>query len=189
VLEILRIIKGEMELRDETRVVEQTRAHVALEQYRDEARRLAHVQDALRLRTRDVISSLEDLQLKEERDFAQDLEKLYQATGAMKDAETLLGTPDTGSETIAAETEAIEALLAAKRSKAGKGGGSGTTPGGSTQGGTTELASSALTGMGVGEEAEQREVEHATGTVVSPFPEEFRAGLDAYFNALEDAGG
>ena len=178
-----------MELRDLTRVAEQTRELVELEAYRGEAVRLTHVQEELRLRTRDVIHKLEGLQVDEERDFSSDLAKLYRAAGAMKDAETLLGTPDTGSATIAAETEAIEALLSAKKAKGGGGGSSGNTPGGSTSGGKTDLAASALTGMGVGEKAEEREVQHATGSELSPFPEEFRAGLDAYFNALEDAGG
>lgn len=188
-LEILRIIQGEVELRDQTRVAEQTRTIVQQAEYSNEAIRLTRLQEELRLRTRAVIHQLEKLQVEQDRKFADDLAKLFRATNAMKDAETLLGTPDTGPPTIAAETEAIEALLAAKKAKAGGGGGGGNTPGGSTSGGQTDLAASALSGLGVGEKPEERNVQHSTGSVASPFPEEFRAGLDAYFNALEDAGG
>ena len=99
----------------------------------------------------------------------------------------MLARPETGPEAIAAETEAIELLLQARRiNPKGGGGGGGGSPGG---GGGGEADQSALALIGAGSErdakTEVRSVGQATGGSGSGFPAEFRSGLDAYFGALE----
>jgi hypothetical protein len=103
----------------------------------------------------------------------------------MVDATGILARPDTGPPAIAAETEAIELLLQSKRFNPG-GGGGGANPGGGGGGTTTDSALS-LIGRGVNEK-EVRDAPHAaqaTGDSGNTLPEEFRTGLDAYFNRLE----
>ena len=104
----------------------------------------------------------------------------------MDEATGLLAQPETGAETIAAETEAIELLLMAKRMKPKGGGAGGSTPGAGTTG-TTNQSALALLGSGNEENAgdPEREVSQATGTTGYELPAEFRGGLDAYFSALE----
>jgi hypothetical protein len=105
----------------------------------------------------------------------------------MADARDLLKTHHTDNPTVAAETEAIELLLQAKRQKPNSGGGGGASPGG---GGTAAAAASAaLSELGPGGDANSqpvvRPVKQSTGRAGREFPEEFRTGLDSYFNALE----
>ena len=99
--------------------------------------------------------------------------------------------PNTGPRAIAAETEAIELLLQARRMKPGQGGGGGSNPGGG--GGAATASSAALAGLGPGSDENAqvaaRLTGQATGRAGKEFPEEFRSGLDAYFNALEKDGG
>jgi hypothetical protein len=109
----------------------------------------------------------------------------------MDEAGGILDTPDTGGKAIAAETEAIELLLQAQRPNPKGGGGGGSDPGG---GGTAAAASSAaLAELGPGSDAdtqvETRPVGQSTGRAGREFPEEFKTGLDAYFNKLEEQGG
>jgi hypothetical protein len=93
---------------------------------------------------------------------------------------------ETGPQAIAAETEAIELLLATRRMKPGGGGGSGSTPGGGG-GGDTKTSALAMLGRGVNEKEvrEERDVGQASGQSGPVLPEEFRAGLDEFFNRLE----
>jgi hypothetical protein len=85
------------------------------------------------------------------------------------------------------ETEAIELLLKSKRinPKSG-GGGGGTAPGGGGKGDTKDSALALIgTGINPREFRESREIQQATGEQANPLPEEFRAGLDEYFNRLD----
>jgi hypothetical protein len=105
----------------------------------------------------------------------------------MSDATEILARPDTGREAIAAETEAIELLLQAKRANPkGGGGGGGSSAGGGGEGNTDQVALE-LYGPGSDPNAkiESREVRQATGTTNDQTPAEFRDGIDAFFNALE----
>ncbi|OYW30605.1 MAG: hypothetical protein B7Z47_03430, partial [Chthoniobacter sp. 12-60-6] len=90
---------------------------------------------------------------------------------------------------IAAETEAIELLLQAKRQGKG-GGGGGSNPGGGSGG--SAAGDAALADLGPGTDAETnvnaRPVGQATGKAGRELPEEFKTGLDAYFNKLEAGG-
>ena len=108
----------------------------------------------------------------------------------MVDAKSILAGPNTGAEAIAAETEVIELLLQSKRINPNGGGGGGSSPGGGGGGDTSDTAI-ALVGKGVNEREVrvQRDVRHATGESTSNLPEEFRAGLDEYFNRIVDPNG
>ena len=238
VLEVLRILKGEVDLRELTRVTEQQRqaarpnvVEIEAEQteiaetevaegtegepqatapeagavrtpeveagqapkeepeladtYAERAEKLERSQEDLRRRTEEVIRKVNELQVREKKRFPRELSRLTRAEAAMRDARILLSEPDTGPEPIAAETEAIEALLASRRSSGG-GGGGGSDPGGGTGGGVTELAAVSLIGTGLGDAAPERVVQQASGAAGSSgIPDEFRETLDAYFGALE----
>jgi hypothetical protein len=104
----------------------------------------------------------------------------------MSEAALILGQPETGAPAIAAETEAIELLLQSKRiNPKGGGGGGGSSPGGGGTGNTTDSAL-ALLGKGRNEKEvrEERGVQQSTGETGAVLPEEFRRGLDQYFNRI-----
>lgn len=85
------------------------------------------------------------------------------------------------------QTEAIELLLSSKRiNPKSKGGGGGANPGGGGSGDTTDAAI-AMVGPGVNEKETRQDhgVEQATGTSGSNLPEEFRYGLDQYFERID----
>ena len=179
----MRILKGEVDLRDITRVTEQTRATVLPHEHEQSAMKLNKTQSGLRERTQIVIDKLEELQATQNKNYDKPLGKLAKAESAMRDAADLLAAAESGPPTIAAETEAIDALMVTKRGGGG-GGGGGSAPGGGTGGGEANDAS-ALAGIGDDLQAEDRFVEQSTGMTRSQIPDEFRAGLDAYFNAIE----
>ncbi len=184
VLEVLRILKAEVDLRDSTRVAEQTRALEEPATHTEASEQLRESQDGLVQRTQLVMEQLLRLQVDEGKNYGQPLKQLSTARAAMQDASQLLATAETGSMTIAAETEAIEALLITKRAKQGGGGGGGSSPGGG--GGQSEAdVPSALAGLGDDLMSEQRDIAQAAGNTRSQIPEEFRSGLDAYFSALD----
>jgi hypothetical protein len=108
----------------------------------------------------------------------------------MGEATEILARPETGSPAIAAETEAIELLLRSKRIKPGGGGGGGADPGGGGSGKTVDSAM-ALLGGGVNQKEvrEDHGVSQSSGESGPVLPEEFRAGLDEYFNRLEKSAG
>ena len=179
----MRILKAEVDLRDMTRVTEQTRPTVLPHEHEQSALELNKTQAGLRERTQIVIDRLEELQTTQNKNYGKPLGKLAKAESAMRDAADLLAAAESGPPTIAAETEAIEALLVTKRGGGG-GGGGGSSPGGGTGGGEANEAS-ALAGIGDDIQAEDRFVEQSTGIIRSDIPDEFRAGLDAYFDAIE----
>jgi len=104
----------------------------------------------------------------------------------MEEAIGILASPDTGAPALAAETDAIELLLKSKRINPKGGGGGGATPGGGGRG-TTQDSALALVGSGVNQKEvrEDRATSQATGESGLSLPEEFRAGLDQYFNKIE----
>lgn len=173
-----------MNLRDETRVAEQKKSTLTPPEFELVASGLEEVQTGLRDRTQAVIDQLQDLEVAKNKNYGKALKRLDVAKSAMRDASELFATAETGPPTIAAETEAIEALLITKRGGGG-GGGGGESPGGGTGGGTADENASALAGLGDGLEFEQRFVSQSVGNERSDIPEEFRAGLDAYFGAVD----
>jgi hypothetical protein len=123
--------------------------------------------------------------------FEKEMQLLAQVTEVMQQAEDLLYTHETGAITIAAETEAIELLLQSKKiNPKARGGGGGSSPGGGGQGTTDDLAL-ALSGAGTNEkeDREYRDTQSSSGEAGKSLPEEFRSGLDQYFNSLEKQSG
>ena len=189
VLEVLQILEGEVNLREETRVAEQARAAIASEEFGKQAGKLSKTQDGLRDRVDKAIDRIKQLP-DAENDFAYEMALLGKVSGVMEEATGILATPETGSPAIAAETEAIELLLRSKRINPRGGGGGGANPGGGGTGKTIDSAM-ALLGSGVNQKEvrEDHGVSQATGESGPVLPEEFRAGLDEYFNRLEHNAG
>jgi hypothetical protein len=185
VLEVLQILEGEVNLREETRVAEQARPALATQEYRLEAEKLSGTQSGLRERVEKVAQRIQELP-DGEREFGYEIRLLGQVETVMQEATDILARPETGSPAMGAETEAIELLLQSRRFNPGGGGGGGSNPGGGG-GGTTLDSALALLGGGVNDKEvrEDRGVSQATGDAGPSLPEEFRSGLDEYFNRLE----
>lgn len=185
VLEVLKILEGEINLREETRVAEQARQGLKEKLHREEATRLQEVQQSLGKRVNDVVDRILELP-GAETEFGREINLLRQVDQVMIEAAEILATPETGAPAIAAETEAIELLLKSKRINPNGGGGGGSDPGGGGTG-TTQDSALALLGAGLNEnEVKQAPaIVQSTGTSGDFLPEEFRAGLDEYFHQIE----
>lgn len=185
VLEAMHILEAEVNLREETRVAEQARPALAKDAYRKQSGQLSQTQDGLADRVAKLTVRIIELP-DGEAEFAKEIALLTRVEEVMLEAAEILDRPETGSAAIAAETEAIELLLQSKRINPRGGGGGGSSPGGGG-GGTTNDSALALIGSGVNEKEvrEDRGVAQATGETGPALPEEFRAGLDEYFNRLE----
>jgi len=187
VLETMKILEEETNLREETRVAEQTRLAMTDDELSAMLAQLTGRQESLADRVVDMVDRLFE-EPDGDRQFGPEIKLFEQVEGVMIEAADLLGGGDTGSKAIAAETEVIELLLQAQAAGNGGGGGGGGA-GGSPGGGATGSASTsalALVGAGNRSKAEAGgEKEQATGVSGRVLPEEFRSGLDAYFNQLE----
>jgi hypothetical protein len=185
VLEVMQILESEMNLRDRTRVVEQSSEADSLERYTEAADELAKTQSSLRDRVEAVGEKIRALPNAEE-EFGKEIGLMDQVDLVMQDAVKILRQPDTGRPAIAAETEAIELLLQSKRINPKSGGGGGSSPGGGGSGDTVDAAIS-LIGPGINEKQVRpdRGVEQSSGKTESDIPEEFRHGLDQYFDRVE----
>lgn len=187
-MEVLQVLEAEINLREDTRVAEQAKTAVAADEHNRQATQLSATQEELRERIDKVTHRIRELKDGETL-FATEIELLDAVQGVMVETVEILGRPETGSVAIAAETEIIELLLQSKRINPKSGGGSGATPGGGG-GGDEADAALALLGKGVNEKEvrEDRGVSQAVGDSGPSLPEEFRAGLDEYFNQLERVG-
>jgi hypothetical protein len=187
VLEVMKILEKEMALREETRTLEQARAAIPAESHAVKADALADTQGRLADRVRVVIERIQSLPDGESQ-FPRELALLGRVAAVMSEARDLLAEHITGPPAIAAETEAIELLLQSGRVNPRKGGGGGSTPGGGSTG-TTDDSALALLGRGDEQNAsfESRTVGQSTGSSGGDLPAEFRAGLDAFFDALEQS--
>jgi hypothetical protein len=185
VLEVLQILEAEVNLREATRVAEQARPAIKRDEYVTQAEELSKTQDELRDRVDKVIERIQELP-DAAANFGKELRLLGSVSQVMTEATDILSQPDTGKPAIAAETEAIELLLQSKRINPKGGGGGGSSPGGGG-GGTTTDSALALVGSGSNEKEtkEARGVSQATGESGKAFPEEFRSGLDEFFNRLD----
>jgi hypothetical protein len=186
VLEVLQILEGEINLREETRVAEQARTAVDAEQYGKEATRLTDSQKTLGGRVDKVVDRIRELP-DAEQEFGKEIALLGKVSTVMGDAANILAGPETGPPAVAAETEAIELLLQSKRINPKGGGGGGANPGGGGKG-TTQDSALALLGAGLNEKEVRQnyETDQATGESGTTLPEEFRHGLDQYFDRLEE---
>ena len=186
VLEVMQILEGEMNLRERTRVAEQAKPAAPTEQYQKSVQELGKSQYELRDRISAVADRIAALPNADE-EFGKEIELMQQVELAMNDAASILKRPDTGKAAVAAETEAIELLLSSKRvNPKGGGGGGGANPGGGGSGDTSDAAI-AMVGPGVNEKElrEDHRIEQTTGTSTSTLPEEFRYGLDQYFEKID----
>ncbi|NNE93712.1 MAG: hypothetical protein HKN23_18840 [Verrucomicrobiales bacterium] len=189
ILKVMQILHAEMQLRDETRELEATRPALQPDEYEKRAEPLEFTQQEIRTKTDDVIQDIVDLPQGSEK-FKKEIQLLIAVSDIMRAARGILARPDTGPEAIGAETEAIELLLQAKRQNPNGGGGGGSSPGGGG-GGSTSAAALSDIGTGAAEDVEAplRDIGQSTGRAGKEFPEEFRMGLDKYFNKLEGGGG
>lgn len=135
----MQALRDEIDLRDQTREVENTRPSDSSEQAKVTpdgqrpsmtAELLSRKQEGI---TTDIRSALEDIRMLDHPDdYQQEIRLLQAVEKVMEDAARILARPDTGPDAIAAETEAIELLYQARRNNpgSGSGGGSGGAPGG-----------------------------------------------------------
>ncbi len=186
VLEVLKILEAEVNLREETRVTQQARPALAKDQYGKRADKLSKTQGELDKRVEDVTEQIRKLP-DSETQFPKEIALLTAVAEVMGDAKEILARPETGREAIGAETEAIELLLQSKRINPRGGGGGGSTPGGGGRG-TTNDSALALLGLGVNakEVRDPGGATQAVGTAGRVLPEEFRTGLDQYFSKFEN---
>ncbi len=188
-LEVLKVLEGEVNLREETRVTEQARTAVSVEEHFNRAVTLTDTQESLRDRVVKVIDRIKELPEAEE-NFGFELGLLDRVEDVMAESRDILARPQTDGPAIAAETEAIELLLQSRRINPKGGGGGGNNPGGGGKGQTQDSAL-ALIGRGQNEKEvrEDHAVGQATGDTAPTLPDEYRAGLDEYFNRLERGRG
>lgn len=203
-VKLMRIRQQEQELREQTRILDDTKE--GNKHYTERAEDLARWQADLRKR---MEAAPEEVKLPDE--IMQKLDKLFDAVvAAMADARQLLAKPDTGGETLGAETAVIELLSATceQCQNSSKGGSSsaqmqalmrmlqqmaqrmgqpGQRPGGNWSGGGTDNASPNTTGT-AGAGRGQRGVEKTGGHDTSAWPTEFRDALEGYFNSIEGGG-
>ena len=206
VLEAMLILEAETNLREETRVAEQVRPSLDAGAFKARAGGLAAAQQALANRVGGIVEQLDMadtvMRFDEEIErmkreilpgrsrppkFAREIQLLNKVQEVMAESRVILAGPDTGRRAIAAETEAIELLLQSQFGGGnGGGGGGGGSPGGGSTGATRNAAIARL-GEGVNSQArtEAPEEDQAIGKSGIVLPEEFRNGLDAYFNAFE----
>ena len=184
----MQILEAEIALREETRVTEQSRPALAADKYAADAAKLSATQLELRSRVDATVKRIGELP-EAASNFGGEIELLNMVSGVMGEAADILKRPDTGPPAIAAESEVIELLLRAKRCNPKSGGGGGMTPGGGGAEDPAQQPALALLGSGANEKArpDERDVPQAVGEVDRTLPEEFRAGLDEYFNRLEKA--
>jgi hypothetical protein len=190
VLKVMQSLRDEMKLRDETRELENAKAALKVDEHTKRAYRLSGEQSRIAVQTQSAFDDILRLPgggLK----FGKELQLLGAVRHVMDEVVGILDKPDSGAPAIAAETEAIELLLQTKRQNPNGGGGGGSDPGGG--GGAAAASRTALAELGEGAEveaqSEARSVGQATGHAGKEFPEEFKAGLDAYFNQLESGPG
>lgn len=186
VLEILRITESEMDTRTLTRATEQSRKTKRREEFDREVEPILTTQVDLLKRTEAVREKIIDLP-DGEANFGQEIEALGAAADAMAEAEDALAKFDTGPVAVAAESEAIEHLLRARRVGSG-GGGGGSNPGaGGPRAGSTNASALALAGRGDAPLArpDQKKVDSGAGKEVDDVPEEMRSAMDRFFNALD----
>ena len=179
VVEVMRIINREIQLREETRELEQAKEAISPNEYRERSIALYETQITLTEDTREVEAQISLLPNAQERFIQNQLAKVAKAAEVMEEVEDILAESDTGPRAIAAITEVIEILLQ-----------TGRVPNAPMITTAPPATTSALMLLGVGDDTgrasiENRSPRQATGKTGRVLPEEFRQGLDAYFDALE----
>ncbi len=189
---LMRARVQEESLREETRALEERKASAKPEEHGKLAGALAAKQDTL---SKDVVK------LKEKSKGDPKIDKfLDQISGVMDETTGLLRKPETGSETVAAQTVVVEAIAKALEGSKKKGGKQqqqamqkmmemmGMMPGGQPGQGQEGAGGKAgsYTGAGGGD-GEAGSVKKGAG-VTTGLPEEYRDAIEAFFNASEEKG-
>lgn len=191
VLEIMKVLREQTALRDETREMEATRPGLAPDVYRSMVRPLELTQTELRETIDGVVEQIGEIPGAAQ-DYGKEIQLLELVSDVMRQSHAVLTRPDTGPEAIAAQTEVIELLLQSQRQppSGGGGGGGGSSPGGGGAAGGGG-GGSALGEIGLGPAtgaagtSSERSVNQTTGKAGRELPDEFRRGLDHYFNTIE----
>ena len=186
VLKVMQALRDEMKLRDETRETENAKAALEADKFSMDASELGEKQRGISENTQGAVKDI--LALPEgAQKFGKELKLLSAVVNVMNEATDILHTPETGDPAVAAETEAIELLLQARRMKPNGGGGGGSNPGGG--GRAMSASAAALSDLGPGSDdgtqIAARNVGQSTGRAGKEFPAEFKTGLDSYFGLLE----
>ena len=187
VLEVLRLIDEEMQLRDETRSLDQAKAAMDQSEAEERMGGLTIYQMANQERTLDVIEDIGRLPNANQA-YEDDLKKLNNAVTSMGEASSMLLDSMTGSPTIGAETAAIESLLEASRNNQPKsppqdranGEGDGSESLANVESPFDILKPSAGIESGVS----PRDVGAALGHPADRVPEAYRNGLDLFRDRL-----
>jgi len=185
---VVRLVRGEQELRAQTRALDEQRGRDAIDAqvYGERAANLAGLQ-------KDLHTELTDIAQLPLSPPARAL--LGKAGKAMNDAENLLRLPATGTGTIAAETEVIELLTSsAKQASAAQMSAfmrammarlaQGRGAGGSLAGGDWAKGPKDADGDAAGATPEARRRERAVGVGLERIPVEFREALEAYLKRV-----
>jgi len=218
ILQVMRIINSEIELREETRELDQAIGAIDQETYEQRGAELSATQAELATKSRALAEQIKampnapdhaDETLAREikaltekgglegealakriewltgrtklgkRVLQGQIDKLTKAATVMDEVQALLARPATGPPTIAAIVEVLEILLETHR-----------LPNAPMIVKAPPAITSALMLMGLGDDGSKASIENrapgqATGKTGRKLPEEFRAGLDVYFDALE----
>jgi hypothetical protein len=166
-------------LREETRELDQASDALDEAAFASRGGELGDAQRELTRKSRDIAGQIWRLPGAEQ--FQNESAKLLEASFVMDEVEGLLRQPDAGPPTIAAISEVIEILLVTRRAP--------NTPNVIK---ARAAAKSALMLVGLGDDKQEAFIEErtpgqATGRAGRALPEEFRQGLDAYFDALESS--
>ncbi len=190
-LEILRIIYDQIDLRDETRTLSQIapQEEDAKQDFQERAAAQAVQQMSIQQRTLNTISDIRAIPAGADK-FKEELQKLNKAVQHMDDASAMLVDGSVTDEIVSAQTAAIEALIESRRSGGG-GGGGGSSGGGSMAGGSTSRQPLDLVGPASDRTAKNRprQTGEGTGKTGRVLPEEYREGLDAFLNKLNQNRG
>lgn len=185
-LEILRIIYDQIDLRDETRTLTQIvpQTDSAKQDFQERAAAQAVQQMSIQQRTLNSVSDIRAIPAGAEK-FKEELQKLNKAVQHMDDASAMLVEGSVTDEIVSAQTAAIEALIESRRSGGG-GGGGGSSGGGSLAGGSTNRQPLDLVGPASDKAAKSRprQTGEGTGKTGRVLPEEYREGLDTFLNKL-----
>ena len=186
VLEVLRVLESEVNLREQTRMAERGREAMSRQQYMSEAIRLSESQDLIRDRLDQVVGTIQSAP-GAALHFAAEMEILSLASSAMVDATKTLVSPETGPDAIAAQTEAIELLLRSKKVDPEGGESSSGGQAGGSAGGDTNEAAAALLGKSLDALAVERqsETKFAVGRNRNEVPEQWSEGVQQYQLRLE----
>ncbi|MEM0925649.1 MAG: hypothetical protein AAGJ83_06400, partial [Planctomycetota bacterium] len=183
ILEVLRLLEAEVELREETRKTERAKSIMSDQDHMQSSIALSETQDLLRDRLDKVVDDLSS-QPQGQLHFATEMEVLSAGVQAMADAAEMLVSRETGPPAIAAETEAIELLLQSRKINP-EPSSSGSSLSSQTEG--TDQAAMQLIEDALNPLAQQRvnETRTTTSRTREGIPERYRESVREFFERLD----